>query len=166
VDDKKYTKPQLNNFYNFINGILEDCKRYVSNVKVERKPRKKKSVSLDKIVSSLNYRKEEHSLKLVSINPLDILHAKQLWVYNVKYKKFGVYVAVEGATLGIKGTTIQNFDETLSVQRNIRKPEEFFSNILEKNKNAMGKTYKAIVAKDSPLTGRINEEVVLIKIFK
>jgi hypothetical protein len=60
----------------------------------------------------------------VSINPTDIIGAKELWVYNIKSRKVGKYVANEYLELGVKGTSITGFNSNLSVQKTLRKPEE------------------------------------------
>ena len=45
--------------------------------------------SKGKQVSKLKFLKKDDNLKLVSINPEDIIDAKELWVYQTKYRKLG-----------------------------------------------------------------------------
>ncbi len=70
-----------------------------------RKPRKKKTVSADKLVEKLKFQQTEKSLGLVSINPRDIVGAQELWIYNTKTRKIGKYIANDIAGLSVKSAT-------------------------------------------------------------
>ena len=118
----------------------------------------------DKLVSKLNYLKTNESLKLVSINPTDIIGAQELWVYNIKSRKIGKYVAREFAELSVKGTSIINFDELKSIQKTLRKPAEQLNEFKISGKVQLRKYLDDIKAVDIKLNGRINEEIILLKI--
>ena len=118
------SKKNLKKILDFYNEVVSACDMLGQEAKVNRKPRAKKAVSKDKLIAKLNYKKSDEQLKLVSVNPADIVGAKELWVFNVKTRKLGKYVAAEFADLGVKGTTIINFDENKSVQKTLRKPAE------------------------------------------
>lgn len=162
----KYTKNEVKVFHGFVESIITACNHIITNAKITRKPRKTKKVSVTKLVSKLKYKQSDNDLKLTSVNPLDILSAKTLVVYNTKYRTFGMYVAQSGGTLSVKGTTIINFDDILSTQKKLRKPEEQLKGIKDIKKLELNKFYKEIKCKDSTLTGRINEETILLKVFK
>ena len=89
----------------------------MQEAKVNKKPRARKAKPVEKIVGKLKYAKANDQLKLVSVNPADIIGAKELWVFNVKTRKLGNYVAADFQELGVKGTTITGFSESLSVQK-------------------------------------------------
>jgi hypothetical protein len=101
---------------------------------------------------------------LVSINPADIVGAGELWVYNTKSRKLGKYVAKEFAELSVKGTSIINFDENKSVQKTLRKPEEQLKEFKAAGKVQLRKFLDDIKAVDIKLNGRINEEIILLRI--
>lgn len=136
----------------------------MQEAKVNRAPRAKKAVPAEKIVGKLKYMKTNEPLKLVSINPADILGAKELWVYNTKNRKLGRYIAKEYSELGVKGASIINFDENLSVQKTVRKPEEKLKEFKAAGKVALRKFLDDINATDTKLNGRLNEETVLLKV--
>lgn len=164
-----WSKKELTNYLNFISEILKDCTDYANNTKTVRKTRKKKTVSADKKVSKLNYKKEDIKYKLVSINPSDIIGASRLWVFNTKTKKLGIYVSKDESGFSVKGTTIEGFDETLSIQKTLRKPEELLKPVLDKkisNKKAQKEFWSSIKTTETQLTGRINSDTILIKIIK
>jgi hypothetical protein len=158
------TKKQVKNLIVFYQEIMSACDMLAQEAKVNRKPRKTKVVSKDKIVAKLKFLKTNEPLKLVSINPIDIIGASELWIFNTKTRKLGKYVATEFNTLNVKGTTITNFDEFKSIQKTIRKPEEKLKEFKAANKVALRKFLDDINATDTKLNGRINEETILLKV--
>lgn len=158
------TKAQVKKIIAFYHEILSACDMMMQEAKVNRKPRAKKSKPVEKIVEKLKYCKGNEPLKLVSINPADIVGAKELWVFNIKTRKLGKYVASEFAELGVKGTSITGFDENKSVQKTLRKPEEQLKEFKAAGKVALRKFLEDIKAVDIKLNGRTNEDTVLLKI--
>jgi hypothetical protein len=158
------SKAQLKKITAFYNEILSACDMLAQEAKVNRAPRAKKAKPVEKIIAKLKYQKSNEPLKLVSVNPADIVGAKELWVYNTKSRKLGKYVAKEFAELSVKGTSIINFDENTSVQKTLRKPEEQLKEFKAAGKVQLRKFLDDIKAVDIKLNGRINEEVVLLKV--
>ena len=161
---KHRSKKQIRKLIDFLQEIESACNMLMQEAKVNRKPRKTKAVSKDKIVAKLKYKKTEEPLKLVSVNPVDIIGAKELWVYNTKTRKLGKYVAAEFNDLGVKGTTITGFDEHNSICKTLRKPEEKLKEFKTAGKVALRKFLDEINATDTKMNGRINEETVLLKV--
>jgi hypothetical protein len=158
------SKLQLKKITAFYQEIVSACEMLAQEAKVNRKPKAKKAVPAEKIVAKLKYRKADEPLKLVSINPADILGAKELWTYNTKSRKLGKYVAKEFADLGVKGTTITGFDELKSVQKTLRKPADQLKEFKAAGKVALRKFLEDINAVDTKMNGRINEEILLLKV--
>jgi len=158
------SKANLKKITQFYQEVVSACDMLAAEAKVNRAPRAKKSVPAEKIVAKLKYLKSNEPLKLVSVNPTDIISSKELWVYNVKSRKLGKYVAKEYAELSVKGTSITNFDENLSVQKTLRKPEEQLKEFKAAGKVALRKFLDDIKAVDIKLNGRIGEEVILLKV--
>ena len=158
------SKKQIKNLIAFYQEIMSACDMLAQEAKVNRAPRAKKSVPAEKIVAKLKFMKTNEPLKLVSINPTDIIGSKELWVYNTKSRKLGKYVAAEFSDLGVKGTTITGFDEFKSVQKTIRKPEEKLKEFKAAGKVQLRKFLDDINATDTKMNGRINEETILLKV--
>jgi hypothetical protein len=158
------TKKQIRNLIAFYQEIMSACDMLAQEAKVNRKPRKTKVVPKDKLVAKLKYMKSNEPLKLVSINPTDIIGSKELWIYNTKSRKLGKYVASEFADLGVKGTTITGFDEFKSICKTLRKPEEKLKEFKAAGKVQLRKFLDDINATDTKMNGRINEEIVLLKV--
>ena len=143
----------------------------IQTAKATRKPRKR-SLNKEKMVSKLKYAHSDDKFKLASINPQEIIFASELWVFNTKTRKIGRYVAQnldpmrqgrEGSGLSIKGTTIINFNESLSVQKTIRKPEEKLTEFKAAGSRKLKTFLDEINAVDIKLNGRINPDTILLK---
>jgi hypothetical protein len=116
------------------------------------------------LIAKLKFKKTDESLKMVSINPADIVGAKELWIFNIKTRKLGKYVAGEFADLSIKGTTIINFDEAKSTQKTLRKPAEQLKAFKSAGKVQLRKFLDDINAVEIKLNGRINDETLLLRV--
>lgn len=158
------TKAQIKKIVAFYQEILSACDMLMQEAKVNRKPRAKKSKPVEKVIEKLKFLKQDDKLKLVSVNPTDIVGAKELWVYNIKTRKLGKYVTSEFGELGVKGTSLTGFDETRSVQKTLRKPEEQLKEFKAAGKVALRKFLEDIKAVDIKLNGRINEDTILLKV--
>jgi hypothetical protein len=158
------SKKQIKNLIVFYQEIMSACDMLAQEAKVNRAPRAKKAVPAEKIVAKLKYMKTNEPLKLVSINPTDIIGTGELWIFNTKTRKLGKYVAKEFNVLGVKGTTITNFDEFKSIQKTIRKPEEKLKEFKAAGKVQLRKFLEDINATDTKMNGRINEDIILLKV--
>jgi hypothetical protein len=157
------SKANLKKITLFYQEIVSACDMLAQEAKVNRAPRAKKSVPKEKLVEKLKYMKTFEPLKLVSINPTDIIGTKELWIYNTKSRKLGRYVADDYKELGIKGTTLTGFNENTSVCKTLRKPEEKLKEFKAAGKVQLRKFLDDINATDTKMNGRINEEVILLK---
>jgi hypothetical protein len=158
------SRKQIKNLIVFYQEIHSACDMLMQEAKVNRAPRAKKTVPAEKIVGKLKYMKQNEPLKLVSINPADIVGAKELWVFNTKTRKLGRYLAKEYSELSVKGTSIINFDENTSVQKTVRKPEEKLKEFKAAGKVQLRKFLDDINATDTKMNGRVGEDTVLLKV--
>jgi hypothetical protein len=158
------SKANLKKITLFYNEILSACDMLAQEAKINKKPRAKKPTDKSKIVAKMKYLKQDDKLKIVSINPQDIIGAKELWVFNVKTRKLGKYVTTEFSELNVKGTTITGFDEIKSVAKTLRKPEEQLKEFKAAGKVVLRKFLEDIKAVDIKLNGRLNEDTVLLKV--
>jgi hypothetical protein len=158
------SKANLKKITQFYSEILSACDMLAQEAKVNRAPRKTKAKPVEKIIGKMKFLKQDDKLKLVSINPADILGAKELWVFNIKTRKIGKYVAAEFQELGVKGTSITGFNESVSVQKTLRKPEEQLKEFKAAGKVQLRKFLEDIKAVDIKLNGRINEDTILLKV--
>jgi len=160
-----YKAADFKRMFAFIDQILNDIIQYRGVKKATKKVRAPKSVSKEKVVSKLKYAKEDKVLRLISINPADIVGAQELWVYNTKTRKLGKYIAdtLKGP-LNVKGTGIIGFDEHRSVTKTLRKPDEKLKEFAKATKIQLRKFLEDIKATESKLNGRINAETILLRV--
>jgi hypothetical protein len=158
------SRKQIKNLIIFYQEIMAACTMLAQEAKVNRAPRAKKAIPAEKIVGKMKYKKTDEPLKLVSVNPADILGAGELWIFNTKTRKLGKYIAAEFNTLGVKGTTITGFNEHTSVQKTIRKPEEKLKEFKAAGKVQLRKFLDDINATDTKMNGRINEDTILLRV--
>ena len=154
-------------------NIFKACDYMIDIANANRKLRKKKPISKDKLVSKLQYSKEDTKYNLKSIDPKDIITAEQLWVFNTKTRKLGIYVASvldprglnrEGTGLSVKGTSVQGFDPEKSVQKTLRKPEEQLTEFMKCGPVKSKTFFSEIKSMEIALTGRINPDTILLKV--
>jgi len=149
----------------FYEKLFQDLAAYNQTKKATKKAAVRKPPQKEKLVKNLKYLKQDTTMKLVSVNPVDIVGAEVLWVYNVKNRKIGKYVAeAMGGALGIKGTTITGYDANKSIQKTLRKPEEQLKQFLASNKVDLRKFIENIKTTDIKLNGRIKAETILLKV--
>jgi hypothetical protein len=161
-----FKKTELKEYLKLLEKIIADAKKLAHNAKLSRAPRKKKAKPVDKVVAKMQYKKEDNGYKIVSINPVDLVGCTQLWVFNTKTRKLGVYNSVDADGLNVKGTTIVNFNEETSIQKTLRKPEVTLPEVIKSGKVAIRKLLPNINAVEQKLTGRINADTILLRAIK
>ncbi len=158
---------------NAMGELLNLAQTYSTNAKTRRKvSRRRKSSNYGsqgrtaKAVSQVRYKIEDRELRLVSVDPVSILGAKGLLVFNTKNRKVGLYIASDEG-LEVKGTTIQGFDEEKSRQKTLRKPGELLDSFRDATfKRASIILDKNIRAKAGKMNGRLNNHIIIMKVWK
>jgi hypothetical protein len=162
------TAAQLNRFIKFIQSIIDDADTWANNnkkVKTSRKKKTVKTIKVDKLFSKFQYLKTFNELKLVSISPEKILGAGQLIVYNTKYKTLSHFYAASSEGFSVKGTTVQNVSEK-SITKRLRNPKNVLTELQKCGIIAMRKMINGINTKESIANHRINNNTILLKVFK
>jgi hypothetical protein len=161
-----WKKPKLKAYMEFVRSIISAAETRATIVKATRKPRKKKEKPASALVSKLKYKVKDDTLKLDSIDPKQIIGCNQLWIFNTKYRTLGVYNAMGPAGLSVKGSSIVGYDEKTSIVKKLRKPTEQLNKLMQGGKIVLRKFMEDIKCKSKEATGRINNEVVLLRIIK
>jgi hypothetical protein len=164
------SKKQLTEYLKFVKMIVDDTNRYVSNqaTKVVRKPvnRKVKPVDNTKLIKNFNYMKEFNELKLVSVSPENVIGASAVWIYNTKTRKLSVLNPTADKPLTIRGSSIVNYDETTSICKTLRKPEDTLQQVLNGTKPSLKKLMSSLSTKESAAVGRSNQDTIILRYFK
>ena len=160
---KHFKAADYKRIYAWLDELQKAVDQYRGVKKATKKARVKKSPSKEKLVAKLKYAKQDAVLKLVSVNPVDIIGAQELWVYNTKTRKLGQYMAMSSSGLAIKGTSIENYTEK-SVSKTLRKPDAQLAEFMKAGKVQLRKYMDSIKATETLLNGRISADVLLLKI--
>ena len=167
-------KSEIKAMYELYKGIVQACDILIANAKFDRKPRKRKPISAEKLVAKMKFCKEHVDTGLVSINPIEIIGSNILLIYNTKSRKVGVYHTSnvdpmnqkrDGSGLTVKGTTMLRFNEETSIQKTLRKPQEQLKIFKDINKRSLNKQFEAVKSVPTKMNGRINEHTLLLKVF-
>lgn len=168
------SKTAIKNHYKMYKTIGDACENIVLKGKVTRKPRKKKIVSKEKLISKFKYLDHHPETKSISVNPTELIGANAAVVYNSKTRKLGIYHAINidpkrlkraGTGLSVKGTTIQGFDPKISVCKTLRKPLEQLATFKKVAKRSLNKEFDAITTLEVKMNGRFNPHSLIIKVF-
>lgn len=151
----------------FYESVMAACEQIAAEAKVLKKPRAKKIKPAEQIVAKLKFCVKDDKLGIVSVPPAGIIGAQSVVVYNVKTRKLGYYISKSSAGLGVKGTSITEFTEK-SVQKTLRVPANQLKEYREQNTQKRFETWfaKNVKTTDTMLNGRMNEDVVILKVFK
>ena len=158
------SKKDVKNSLAWLQALMSDLNSYESTKKASRKRRVAKPVSASKIVAKLKYKKDDTAFKISSIDPINIVDSTVLYVFNTKYKTFGVYKT--DGSLTVKGSTIQQFDEKESFVITLRKPEDILPQILKTTERKIDKLLDGLTTKRQKATGRINGDTVILRAIK
>jgi len=158
----------------YVGDCLTDALRQLGmevankSIRSSRKPKTIKEQQAAKATKNIKHKRIDTEHNVVSIDPAEIVGATSLLVFNSKSNRVGLYVAQPGATLGIKGTTLQNYDEALSISKTLRRVETdliaFRNATVPKRIEVLLKTN--IRGKEYLMNGRINKDTLLLKVFK
>ena len=166
-------KADIKMFTTAIEELMTALDFVIDTAKATRAPRKAKPKSATKLVEKLKFLKVDEKFKLASVSPDQIIGATELWVFNVKTRKLGKYVAKnpdptgmgrDGSGLQVKGTTILAYDEEQSIQKTLRKPVDQLKDFKNAGKVKLRKFLEDIATTDTKLNGRCNPETILLKV--
>jgi hypothetical protein len=151
---------------NLMDVIFADLDKLKGSFKAVRMPRAKKPKSTDAQVARLQYKSEDIESKVTSINPVLIPTKEMLWVYNTKSRVLTQYVTTATSGFEISGTTIKNFEPTLSKTSRLRKPQDILPDVLKFTPKQIDKRiWDKLTTKIGSPNGRINKDCVLLRVM-
>jgi len=160
------SRRQQANLVKMFGSFIVDLEKYTQFKKANRKPRVTKAKPPAVQVARIKYKKEDTELGIKSVNPSEMVGASQVWVYNVKYKRLAAYRSDSVQGIQVKGSTLQNYDPDMSECRSIRRPEAFLKVLLDASKVKLRKLLSDLTTKGYDVTGRINDECIIVRVIK
>ena len=152
---KRNLKKIIDTFTAVFDAISEQSTR----IKTQRM-RKRTPLDKKKMVSKIRYMKEFEGIQ--SKNPVDIIGANCVWIYDTKKRRLGYYEAEVKDSLYVKGNKIFGFKNTC--EKILRKPEEQLSQVTALRKNQTVNWFDTIKAKCKTMTGRMNDSLIILRI--
>jgi len=160
------SRRQQANLVKLFGAFIVDLEKYTQFKKANRKPRITKAKPPAVQVARIKFKKEDTELGIKSVNPSEMVGASQVWVYNVKYKRLAAYRSDSVLGIQVKGSTLQNYDPDMSECRSIRRPEAFLKVLLDASKVKLRKLLSDLTTKGYDVTGRINDECIILRVIK
>ena len=160
------SRRQQANLVKMFGAFIVDLEKYTQFKKANRKPRVTKAKPPAVQVARIKFKKEDTELGIKSVNPSEMVGASQVWVYNVKYKRLAAYRSDSVLGIQVKGSTLQNYDPDMSECRSIRRPEAFLKVLLDASKVKLRKLLSDLTTKGYDVTGRINDECIIVRVIK
>lgn len=140
-------------------SVMDRISQQQTKVKAQR-IRKKKPVDKKKLASKIKYLAEYEGIK--SKNPVDIIGANMVWVYDAKKRRLGYYEAEVKDSLYVKGPKIYGFKTTC--EKILRKPDEQLAEVSKLRKNQTVNWFDGIKAKCKLLKGRMTPDTLILRI--
>jgi DNA-directed RNA polymerase beta' subunit len=163
---KHVARKNVKKLIEFYESIMSACEQITQEAKVLKKPRAKKAKPAEDLVKKLKFKAIDDKLGVVSVPAAGLIGAQGAVVYNSKTRKIGVYISKTSAGLNVKGTSIIDFTEK-SFQKTLRKPDVQLKEFKEQNTQKRIETwFQKIKATETILNGRMNADIMILKVFK
>ena len=163
---KHNSRKNVKKLIEFYESIMSACEQIAAEQKVLKKPRAKKVKPAEELVKKLKFKTVDDKLGVVSVPAANIIGANAAVVYNSKTRKIGVYISTTSAGLNVKGTSIVDFT-TKSFQKTLRKPADQLKEFKEQNtQKRVTDWFGKIKATETLLNGRMNADIMILKVFK
>lgn len=154
------TRKQLDHSIKFYLSIVD-----AANVTAQNKPvviRKSRPVDPKKKVSKIRPMKEQFGVQ--SLDPIKILSANELWVYNSTRNTITVYRA-ESSVLDVRRTTLLGYDKRTTVSKKLgRSSEELVKSVPKSSKAQLRRMIEGLKT-NAPVLDRINDKTMLLRVF-
>lgn len=164
---QKLKRQQLVEYSKILLDIIGSVKTYIGHIPVVVRTRKtiKKKKTPEQLSAKVKYCLESKPNNIVSIHPKTIVGCSAVLLYNIKYKKLILLFAEPNNTLSVKGTSVINYSDS-SLSKKLRKPSEVLPTATTWSLPKATTSIKSLKTKASVATGRINTDVVIMKVFK
>jgi hypothetical protein len=164
---KHNSRKNVKKLIDFYESIMTACDQIAAEAKVLKKVRPKKIKPAEDLVKKVKFKLGDDKLGITSVPPAQLVGAQGAVIYNAKTRKIGYYIAMNSNGLAVKGTSITNFTEK-SFQKTLRKPPEQIKEFKEQNTKNRFETWfnKSVKTTETMLNGRLNQDIIIIKVFK
>jgi hypothetical protein len=163
-----FTIPEIIKLESYADQIMSDALLTIGEVHQQKAPRKKKVKTPEQLTKHLKYHDTTEQFGEYAASSIDakkIIGASALYVYNIRTRQLGVYVADTDEGLSIKGSSILNYTASRSVGKTLRKPLQQIPQFIKAGKVQTKHFLGEISTKEKLLAGRINKDCLLLKVL-
>ena len=159
-----FSKIQMRNLVKFCEAVINDCGAYVQIKKVERKPRKVKSVPPEKRAAKFKVLMDFVELKLKGLPAASLVDKAEAWLYDTKKRKL-IHLVADSHTQAftVKSNSIIGFSTIETMQKTVRKPADVVRAVQAAGKPAARKIYKDLTTTETAFNGRGTENLMVLK---
>ena len=159
-----FSKIQMRNLVKFCEAVINDCGAYVQIKKVERKPRKVKSVPPEKRAAKFKVLMDFVELKLKGLPAASLVDKAEAWLYDTKKRKL-IHLVADSHTQAftVKSNSIIGFSTIETMQKTVRKPADVVKAVQAAGKPAARKIYKDLTTTETAFNGRGTENLMVLK---
>jgi hypothetical protein len=162
-----FNTKEMNSMIAVYDQAVSDIERWATIKQGEKKARKPRAISVERMIKKLQYKQADERYKLQSIDPILIPRCQMVWVFNTKTRKLTQYNAVGRNGIMVKGTTLKDYDTDMSVSKTVRKPDQVLSKLLNTDgKIAMRNIWNTLTTTETKANGRINSDTIILKVIK
>lgn len=163
---KHLPRKHVKKLIDFYESIMSACDQIAAEAKVLKKPRAAKVKPAEELVKKIKFKMTDDKLGVTSVPSAGLIGAQAAIVYNSKTRKIGIYIAKTSAGLSVKGSSIVEFTDK-SVQKTLRRPVEQLKELKLQNTQRRVETWvNTIKATDTALNGRMNADIMILRVFK
>ena len=161
-----FTKIQLRNVIKFCEAVINDCGAYVQIKKVERKPRKVKSIPPEKRAARFKTQAEFAELKLKGLPAASLVDKTEAWLYDTHKRKL-IHVVADShvGAFTIKSNSIIGFSTVETQQKTVRKPADTLKAMSAAGKPAARKIFKELTTTETAFNGRGTENLIILRVW-
>ena len=155
-----YTPKQRKNIQTFFKNLYAQFEQYKkikqTRKKAKAKPRKQNK---EKLIAKLRYMKESPEYRIASVDPMKLIGAKTVVLFNNKNRDVSIFYAQEQG-ISVKGTSLVGFDPEKSITKRLRKPNDVLTHGV---KAGLEKAFESVNAVTRKANGRMNENIIIVK---
>jgi hypothetical protein len=159
-------KKELKAAVTFLENAIEDMTRYSGTTRKQSAPRKKKTQSVEKKLSTFECQASSTEFKVASSPPENTIGASEVLLFNTKYRTLVLLKGAEGG-LDIKGKSFRNVDESRSLQTGTgRRTDKALIEVMAGGKATMNDWMSKKAEPGKKVKVSSDENTIILRIFK
>jgi hypothetical protein len=131
-----------------------------------RRARRVVSPRAEKVSQNVRFQAECPDLGVKSLDPIDVVGATVVLMYDTKGRNLRLFYAKDGEKLSFSGTTLQNFDQDRSSVKTLRKPSEVLPAMIGTLQRRVEVVFGDVTSKARACSGRTGHDTVIVRAFK